>query len=253
MCCTMAKQLNKAPQVWVGTSGYQYPEWRGKFYPEELSTAKMLGYYAERFSTTEINYSFRRIPSEKALMDWAARTPERFRFSLKAPQKITHFAKLRECSETLRFFCKQIQILGTKLGPILFQLPPTLKSDTALLGDFLGHMPKGTRAAFEFRHESWFQDAIFTALQRHNAALCIADTDHLATPFYKTADFLYLRLRRVDYKPRELALWATKLSESGTKEAFVYFKHEESGVGPRFGQSFLKKLAASGNARSQSR
>jgi uncharacterized protein YecE (DUF72 family) len=240
---TMRKSRTLPPRIWIGTSGYQYPEWRGKFYPEQLSTAKMLAYYAERFPTTEVNYSFRRIPSEKALKDWTARTPEHFRFSLKAPQKITHFAKLRDCEETTRMFMQRVKVLGAKLGPILFQLPPTLKADTDLLKDFLAGLPKGTRAAFEFRHPSWFEKATFAALKKHGAALCIADTDDLASPFEVTADFLYLRLRRVDYKPRALERWAAQLRENaGDRETFVYFKHEETGVGPKFAQIFVKKL-----------
>jgi uncharacterized protein YecE (DUF72 family) len=240
----MSKKRARLPQRWVGTSGYQYPEWRGGFYPEQLSAAKMLAYYAERFSTTEINYSFRRIPSEKTLKAWAAGTPAIFRFSLKAPQKITHFAKLRDCGETVRYFIAQVAVLGEKLGPILFQLPPTLKADVALLSDFLAEVPQGTRAAFEFRHESWFTDSIFSTLKDRKAALCIADTDDVATPFQKTTDFLYLRLRREDYKPRELARWAAKVLECNA-ETFVYFKHEESGVGPKFARTFLEKLSTS--------
>lgn len=241
---SMSKKRVSSPQIWVGTSGYQYPECRGTFYPEQLSTAKMLPYYAERFSTTEINYSFRRIPSEKTLNAWASGTPAKFRFSLKAPQKITHFSKLRDGGETLRFFVAQVGVLGKKLGPILFQLPPTLKADVALLSDFLAELPKGTKAAFEFRHESWFQDRIFAALAKKKAALCVAETEDLTTPFRKTAEFLYLRLRREDYKPRQLERWASQVREAGA-ETFVYFKHEESGVGPKFAKSFLKRLAAS--------
>jgi uncharacterized protein YecE (DUF72 family) len=246
----MTKARNERRQIWIGTSGYQYPEWRGKFYPEELSTAKMLGYYAERFATTEVNYSFRQIPSEKALKEWAARTPEDFQFSLKAPQKITHFAKLRDCADTLQFFVDRVAVLRAKLGPILFQLPPTLKADAALLTDFLAQLPRGTRTAFEFRHESWFHDSIFAALKKRNAALCIAETEDLATPFQETADFLYLRLRREDYKARDLARWASKMWESRgrNQEAFVYFKHEETGVGPKFAQAFEKQLRALGKA-----
>ncbi|HEY1489571.1 MAG TPA: DUF72 domain-containing protein, partial [Verrucomicrobiae bacterium] len=179
--------------IWAGTSGFQYKEWKGSFYPESLSTAKMLPYYAERFPTTEINYSFRRIPSEKTLANWSAATPAQFRFSLKAPQEITHFRKLKDCADILARFSEALKTLGEKLGPVLFQLPPFLKNDAALLKDFLAAIPKGLSSAFEFRHESWFNDATYAALKSRNAALCIADTEETTTPIVATADFGYFR------------------------------------------------------------
>jgi uncharacterized protein YecE (DUF72 family) len=234
------------PAFWIGTSGYQYREWKGTFYPETLSTAKMLAYYAERFPTTEINYSFRRVPSEKSLQTWRDGTPERFRFSLKAPQKITHFAKLRDCGETVAFFAARIAELSPKLGAVLFQLPPTLKADVALLSDFLATLPPAMRAAFEFRHASWFQDATFAALGARNAALCVADSEDLSTPAVRTADFAYFRLRREDYRPKDLARWAGTVCQHAGKaaDAYVYFKHEESGIGPKFAASFMKRLTS---------
>ncbi len=231
-------------RIWIGTSGYQYPEWLGSFYPEKLSKAKMLTYYAERFSTTEVNYTFRSIPSAKTVQRWVDETPDAFRFSLKAPQRVTHFAKLRNCAEVMEHFTTQVDGLGTKLGPILFQLPPTLKADVAVLADFLTATASKMRAAFEFRHESWFVDETFEALQKHNAALCIADTDDLATPVVQTADFSYFRLRRVDYTSADLKRWAKEVKNAADAaiNTFVYFKHEETGTGPKFGAAMKKLL-----------
>jgi len=147
-------------KFWIGTSGFQYTEWKGNFYPEDLPAAKMLPFYAERFSTTEVNYTFHRIPAAKTIDNWKQLTPDNFRFALKAPQKITHWSKLRDCADTLDYFCKVISGLGDRLGPVLFQLPPTFKKDADVLSSFLRELPS-TRAAFEFRHESWFNDEIY--------------------------------------------------------------------------------------------
>jgi uncharacterized protein YecE (DUF72 family) len=226
----------KGMPLWIGTSGFQYPEWKGTFYPETLPVGKMLPFYSERFSTTEINYSFRRIPSAKTIEGWREKTPEHFRFSLKAPQKITHFAKLRDCSDTLIYFQEVVAGLGAKLGAILFQLPPNFQKDAPRLASFLNDIPPGMRAAFEFRHPSWFCDEIFEHLKKNNAALCIAESADLATPLVATADFGYLRLRREDYTEADIAKWARfiQAQQANWRDSFIYFKHEESGVGPKF-------------------
>ena len=153
---------------WVGTSGFQYAEWKGTFYPEDLPAAKMLPFYAERFFTTEINYTFHRIPAPKTIENWCKLTPAHFRFSLKAPQKVTHFAKLRNCSDTVDYFYEVASGLGERLGPVLFQLPPPLKKDSELLAHFIEGLPPSMRAAFEFRHASWFDDEIFGILRKRN-------------------------------------------------------------------------------------
>jgi len=230
--------------TWIGTSGFQYPEWKGKFYPETLSTAKMLTYYASIFGTTEVNYTFRSIPSEKTVKRWSDETPANFRFSLKAPQRVTHFAKLKDCGEVMDVFHKAAVGLGEKMGPVLFQLPPTFKADTALLRDFLGSLPKELRAAFEFRHESWLSDKVFGVLSEKNAALCIAESEEFETPPEVTAKFGYLRLRREDYTVSQIKKWAQFVQERGKAwtEAFVYFKHEETCVGPGFAKTMLKAL-----------
>jgi uncharacterized protein YecE (DUF72 family) len=230
--------------IWIGTSGFQYKEWKGTFYPETLSVAKMLPYYAGRFPTTEINYSFRRIPSEKTLANWSANTPQKFRFSLKAPQEITHFRKLHDCTEVLNRFCEALKTLGEKLGPVLFQLPPFLKNDNALLKDFLATVPPNLRSAFEFRHDSWFNDDTFVALKAKNAALCIAETDELSTPIVVTANFGYFRLRKIDYTKTDIKRWAKVVDQHRrqAKDIFIYFKHEETDTGPKFARQLLDEL-----------
>jgi uncharacterized protein YecE (DUF72 family) len=203
----------------------------------------MLPFYTERFSTTEINYTFHRIPAPKTIDNWKAQTPEKFRFALKAPQKITHWSKLRDCGDTLEYFCKVVTGLGQRLGPVLFQLPPTFKKDADVLSSFLREFP-AMRAAFEFRHDSWFDDQIFDLLKSRNIALCIADTDTITTPRKITADYGYLRLRREDYQATDIEAWAefARQHESNWKDAFIYFKHEESGIGPKLAQQMLKLL-----------
>jgi len=203
----------------------------------------MLPFYAERFSTTEINYTFHRIPAPKTIENWKTLTPENFRFALKAPQKITHFAKLRDCADTLGYFCKIISGLGQRLGPVLFQLPPNFRKDAAVLNSFLRELPS-IRAAFEFRHDSWFDDEIFGILKSRNIALCIADTEKLETPTVTTADYGYLRLRREDYEKRDVERWAkfTREQEARWREVFVYFKHEESGIGPKLAAQMIEML-----------
>lgn len=231
-------------QPWIGTSGFQYPEWKGTFYPDKMPASKMLPFYAEHFSTTEINYSFRRIPSVKTISEWAQATPSDFKFSFKAPQKITHFARLRDCTDTLEYFSRVIANLEEKRGVVLFQLPPDFKKDVPRLRDFLQGLPEHLPAAFEFRNDSWFEDDVFSVLQDHNAALCIAESEKLVTPAVATANFGYLRLRREDYTEPDISRWADFVHEHESKwsEAFIYFKHEESGVGPKFAEEMKQQL-----------
>jgi uncharacterized protein YecE (DUF72 family) len=209
-----------------------------------LATAKMLSFYAEQFRTTEVNYSFHRIPSPKTIEGWYQATTDGFKFGLKAPQKITHWSKLKDCADTLNYFFGVIGDLGTKLGPILFQLPPTFKMDLALFTDFLSPFPESIQAAFEFRHESWFDDSVFALLRKHNAALCIAESSDFATPQIATANFGYLRLRREDYQPADIDRWAkfAQAQQGQWKEAFIYFKHEESGIGPKLAKQMIERL-----------
>jgi len=231
---------------WIGTSGFQYTEWKGNFYPEDLPTTKMLSFYAEQFGTTEINYTFHRIPAQKTIENWKAQTPRKFSFALKAPQKITHWAKLRDCADTLDYFCKVVSDLDERLGPVLFQLPPTFKKDASVLSSFLRELPS-IRAAFEFRHESWFDDEVFDLLRSRDIALCIADTDAIATPKKTTADYGYLRLRREDYSEEDVKGWSDFVREQNTSwtDAFVYFKHEESGIGPKLARQMMELVGES--------
>jgi uncharacterized protein YecE (DUF72 family) len=231
------------PRVFVGTSGYNYPEWRGTFYPEKFSTDKMLAFYAERFRTVEINYTFYRMPSEKLLSGWAAGTPDGFSFTLKAPRRITHDAKLQRCEELLQSFCRISSTLGQKLATLLFQLPPTSKKDPDVLRAFTELLPDNTRAAFEFRHASWFDAEIFDILRSRNLALCVADSEKLSAPVEVTANYAYFRLRDEGYQQPDLDRWAAIVgSLNGVDDAFVYFKHEEQGLGPDFARRFEAAL-----------
>jgi uncharacterized protein YecE (DUF72 family) len=233
-------------RVLVGTSGYNYPEWRGTFYPEKFSTDKMLAFYAERFRTVEINYTFYRMPSEKLLGGWAAGTPDGFSFTLKAPRRITHDAKLQRCEELLRTFCETARTLGPKLATLLFQLPPTFKKDRDVLRAFVELLPDGTRAAFEFRHDSWHDAGIFDILRSANLALCVADSEKMSTPVEMTADYAYFRLRDEGYQPADLDRWAAIVGAlPAITDAFVYFKHEEQGLGPEFARRFEAALPVS--------
>jgi uncharacterized protein YecE (DUF72 family) len=230
--------------VWVGTSGYNYPEWKGSFYPETLPAAKMLPYYAEQFATVEINYTFYRMPTEKIVDGWNRSTPERFALTLKAPKRITHDARLKNCAERVQQFLDAAATLGPKLGALLFQLPPNLKKDVALLEAFLETFPPHVRAAFEFRHESWFDDAVYDRLRAKGMALCIADSEKLSTPLVRTGRFGYYRLRDEGYTPEHIARWADTIRQDAAegRDVFVYFKHEEEGKGPEFARLLLNSL-----------
>lgn len=226
--------------LFVGTSGYNYPEWRGSFYPEKFSTSKMLAFYAERFNSVEVNYTFYRIPTAALLAGWANATPDGFRFTLKAPRRITHDAKLQRCEDLTRAFCQTAATLGPKQGALLFQLPPTFKRDDAVLAAFLELLPDGTRAAFEFRHASWHDEQVFDLLRGRNIALCIADSEKMSTPLVATADYAYFRLRDEGYQPADIERWAGEITRlSNRRDAYVYFKHEEQGKGPEFAKLLL--------------
>ncbi|MEO6260310.1 MAG: DUF72 domain-containing protein [Thermoanaerobaculia bacterium] len=232
-------------KVSVGTSGYSYKEWKGTFYPEDLSAAKMLPYYAERFDTVEINNSFYRMPDEKTVEKWGAQVPDGFRFSIKAPQRITHQKKLVAASEDVARLVEVAGVLGEKLGPLLFQLPPYARKDALKLREFLAVVPAGCQAAFEFRHASWFDEEIYSILRSRDCALCLADTDEVADPqslVVATASWGYLRLRRTEYADGEIAAWVRRVREQSWKEAYVFFKHEDEGKGPRFAVEFLREL-----------
>jgi len=224
----------------VGTSGYNFPEWKGSFYPPKLPSAKWLEYYAQQLGTVEINYTFYRMPSEKTITGWNAATPEGFTFVLKAPQRITHFARLQNIDEPLRYFCDTVRKLNAKLGSILFQLPPNFKKDIGRLGNLLTQFPSDVRAACEFRHVSWWSDDVYELMRSTNTALCIADTEEGTTPEVVTADFGYVRLRDEGYAEANLKQWAERIHVLGSAwtDAYVFFKHEEKGIGPKLAAEF---------------
>lgn len=230
--------------IWIGTSGYNYPAWKGSFYPADLPAAKMLPYYAARFPTVEINYTFYRMPNEKIVGGWAAATPERFKLTLKAPRRITHDARLRRTGDLVRAFCGVAGTLGEKLGVLLFQLPPSFKKDLAVLDEFLGELPPRVCAAFEFRHPSWHDEAVFDRLKRRNLALCVADSERISTPVVVTADYAYFRLRDEGYQEADIARWAEIIRQhtSACRDVFVYFKHEEEGKGTEFARELTQRL-----------
>jgi uncharacterized protein YecE (DUF72 family) len=218
-----------AMTVRVGASGFSYKEWLGNFYPPKLAGSKMLAYYAERLATVEINYTFRAMPRRAMLERWAEQTPAHFRFALKAPQRITHFARLRNAADSTGFFVETAGALGERLGPALFQLPPDFERDVPRLRDFLAMLAGRIRAAFEFRNASWFDDrAALQALADHGAALCIAESDRIASPVERTAPFIYVRLRKETYDDEALGAWAARLKtlSAGAEELYVFFKHE---------------------------
>ena len=225
----------------VGSSGYNFPEWKGTFYPAKLPSVQMLSYYAERLDTVEINYTFYRMPNAKTVAGWDATVPAGFTFVLKAPQRITHIARLRDVDDSLRYFTETIRPLGPKLGPILVQLPPNFKQDLTRLKDFLTLFPADLRCAWEFRHASWFADDTYEVMRAANAALCIAETEAGHTPLVATAAFGYFRLREAGYSKKQLEKWATTIADLGQAwtDAFVFFKHEESGQGPKLAQKFI--------------
>ncbi|MGD0674591.1 MAG: DUF72 domain-containing protein [Polyangiaceae bacterium] len=226
-------------RVLVGTSGYSYKEWKGPFYPKDLKAGDFLRYYGEAFPTVEINNTFYRMPTPKVVSAWATEVPESFIFAVKAPQRITHIAKLEHAQETLEAFVGAIEGLGPRLGPLLFQLPPFLRKDVARLDAFLALVPKDKRVAFEFRHPSWFDEDVWRSLRSHGAALCVAEGEALESPLMATASWGYLRLRRTAYPEDLLNRWAQKIRSQAWDEAFVYLKHDE-GDAP----SVAKRLTA---------
>jgi len=227
--------------LYVGTSGYSYKEWKGSFYPEKLPAKAMLPYYAERLQAVELNNTFYRMPQPSMVESWKAQVPESFRFSVKASQRITHFKRLNEASEETRLMVDTVSALEDRLGVILFQLPPNMKKDLQRLESFLVQLPAEVPATFEFRHPTWFDDEVLALLGKHNRALCVSDTDDLpVNQIDKTADWGYLRLRRVNYDEADLKHWIKKIKAQKWKNTFVFFKHEDEGTGPKLAAQFLK-------------
>ena len=234
-------------KLYVGTSGYAYKPWKGTFYPEKLPDKEMLKFYASQLLTVEINYSFYQMPKESTLEGWASNVPESFQFALKANQKITHVARLRNCESTLKRFLEVASVLqeGNRLGPILVQLPPKFKFDSALLREFLALRPTAFRFAFEVRHASWYTEETYQLLRKFDTALCLAETDETAPPDVVTAGFAYVRLRREEYSAKELAAWRKRFdgwNKQGV-DVYCYVKHEDAGKGPKYARQLLEPSA----------
>ncbi len=228
--------------IFAGTSGFSYAEWCGRFYPEALPGDRMLRFYAERLPTVEINNTFYRMPKQETVIAWGEEVPEAFQFAVKASRRITHSQKLADVGDDVAYLFNVIGVLGAKLGPVLFQLPPFLKKDIGLLNAFLAVLPEGRRAALEFRHPSWFTDDVYSALAARNVALVGGDLEESekSPPLVATADFGYLRLRRLDYDPAGIAEWGTRIAEQSWGSVYAYLKHEV--LGPLFAESLLSVL-----------
>ena len=237
-------------RLFAGASGFSYKPWKGPFYPVDLPDAAMLSYYAARLPAVEINNTFYRLPKAKMLDDWAAQTPDGFRFVLKASRRITHMQRLKDVGELVRYLFETAGTLGPKLGPFLFQLPPHLKKDLDRLRTFLDLVPSDRRVALEFRNASWFEDDVFETLRAHDAALCVAETEpddkegSNQAPLVATASWGYLRLRRENYSDADLERWAGRIRSQGWSEAYVFFKHEDDGTAPTFALRLMQVTGA---------
>jgi uncharacterized protein YecE (DUF72 family) len=227
-------------RFYVGTSGYSYKEWKGSFYPEKLAAKDMLPYYSSKLPAVELNNTFYRMPKREMVESWKEQVPESFRFSVKAAQRITHFKRLKEAADETRYMLETVSALDDRLGVVLYQLPPNMKKDLERLETFLKNLPPHPPAAFEFRHPTWFDDDVLQLLRSENRALCISDTDDLPVSHIdKTADWGYLRLRRVIYSTADLREWISRMKAQDWKTTFVFFKHEDEGTGPRLASEFI--------------
>jgi len=230
--------------IWFGTSGFSYKEWKPSFYPEGLSEKQFLQFYSSRLNSVEIDYTFYRMPSAKTIEAWKAATPENFKFTVKASQQITHRQRLKVPSEALDYFVSVVPGLESRLGIVLFQLPPFFKCDQQKLEMFLSVLPRGIASAFEFRHESWFTEEVFRLLRSHNVGLCVHDADDHTTPTEITAPFTYVRLRRSVYDTDQKTLWQNRFRDWARDgiEVFAYIKHEDNPDAPLIALDFAQGL-----------
>jgi uncharacterized protein YecE (DUF72 family) len=232
-------------KFYIGTSGYSYKAWQGKFYPARIPPKDMLGFYAQRLTAVEINNTFYHMPTEPVLTSWAAQVPDAFVFALKAPRIITHIKRLKNVSDEAGYLFRTLSVLEDKLGPVLFQFPGSFRANLPLLKDFLAIIPEGISGAFEFRHPSWLDREMFDLLRERSLSLCLADTDeNPATEIIATAPWGYLRLRRADYTEADLSGWMARITAQQWEKAFVFFKHEEEAIGPEMALRF-RELAES--------
>ena len=228
----------------AGTSGYSYKAWKGSFYPPELPAAEMLAHYASKLPAVEINNTFYRLPRPQVLETWRETVPADFRFAIKAARRITHQAKLADCEDSVQYLAQSLEALDGKLGCVLFQLPPYLRKNAALLDAFLGAWPRAFPAAVEFRHASWFDDETADILHRHDAAICVSEDGKLdLPPFHATTNWLYFRLRKPGYDEAELRRWLERGAATAAATGFAFFKHEDEGAGPRLAAQFLNLAA----------
>jgi uncharacterized protein YecE (DUF72 family) len=234
--------------LYAGTSGFAYAAWKPGFYPAKLASKLFLNHYASRLNCVEINYTFRRLPSASTLESWVAATPPGFVFAVKANQRITHIARLKNAGEATELFFRMIDPLRTarRLGPVLFQLPPNLKCDLPLLRDYLSSLPEGLRYAFEFRNESWLAEPVYEELRARNVSLCVAESERLEVPEVITADFVYYRLRKPDYTEADVEGFAARSKDllTGGRDLYLLFKHEETPEGALNAEMVLKKAGA---------
>ena len=227
--------------LYVGTSGYSYKEWKGSFYPEKISPKDMLAYYASRLHAVELNNTFYRMPKPELIESWKGQVPEDFRFSVKAPQTITHFRRLKDAGPQTRIMLKTVSALEERLGAVIFRLPEAMKKDLKRLESFLKILPAGTPAVFDFRHPTWFDDDVVALLRSQKRVFCVSDIEELPESYgYKTADWGYLRLRRVRYSEAELVEWLKRIKAQKWKATYVFFKHEDEGTGPKLAEQFMK-------------
>jgi len=237
-------------QLYAGTSGWAYPSWKPDFYPEKLAQKKFLGYYATKLNTVEVNFTFRQLVKETIIQNWLAETPSHFRLGVKAHQVITHIKRLKGVDDFLPRFLATIEPLAAagKLGPILFQLPPNLKADPALLKDFLAILPRTVPAAFEFRHDSWFSDATWDLVKSANAGLCVAETETRTTPDIVTGPFAYYRFRKPTYTGDERRAMVDRIRQhvAAARDVFTYFKHEETPQGVLYAVEILREVNGGG-------
>ena len=230
-------------KIYVGTSGYAHKEWKGKFYPEKISSKEMLRFYAERFNTVEVNNTFYHMPKESVLTSWAEQVPSEFVFALKAPQVITHIRQLRNVFEQTEYLFRSLSVLDRKLGPVLFQFPKSFHANAPALEDFLALIPSAAACAFEFRSPSWLDAGMPDLLRQKGCSLCIADTDeNPAQEIINTTPWGYLRLRRSDYTDADLSQWVEKILSQKWEKAYVYFKHEDEAKGAEMAIRFQELI-----------
>ena len=232
-------------KVLAGTSGFAFKEWKGPFYPDDLTDKEMLAYYATRFPTVEINNTFYRMPKESVLLDWAKKVPAGFTFAIKASQRITHFTRLKpESAEHVDYLLETIAVLGDKLGSTLFQLPPNLKLDLERLKSFVSRLPRTQKFAIEFRSDTWFLPDVYAVLKDAGIPMVIIEQDDFASPVETTADWGYVRLHKLDYTPAEIVAWTKKIKALTWNTVYVYFKHDHGiGSGPPAAEAFIQAMS----------